>query len=39
MSLCFENSYDSDEAPVVKINQARVLEFYWEFLTDASADQ
>ena len=39
MSLCFENVYNTEDAPIVKLNQNRVLTFYWEYLTDESADE
>ena len=31
-------SMDTDEEAVVRVNQCRVLEFYWDFLTGEDAD-
>lgn len=36
-SLCFDNKFDSSEEPTVRVNQSRVLEFYWDYLTDENA--
>jgi len=40
MSLCFssESSASKDQEPIVKVNQSKVLEFYWDFLTGDEAD-
>ena len=39
MSLCYDNVYNAEDAPIVKLNQNRVLDFYWEYLTDESSEE
>ena len=38
-SLCSDGVYETDDEPIVKINQARVMEFYWDYLTDDNATE
>ena len=38
-SLCFDNSYDTEDEPIVRLNQSRVLEFYWDYMTAEHSDE
>lgn len=40
-TLCFNNitSVKTEDEPLVKLNQAAVLEFYWDYLTCDESDK
>ena len=39
-NLCYEGStVNLEDEPIIKINQSKVLEFYWEYLTGEGADK
>ena len=38
-TLCFDNKYDSEDEPQVRINQARVLQFFWDYLTNENSSE
>ena len=39
-NLCFTNkAHSAEDEPLVRLNQCKVLEFYWDFLTEDGADE
>ena len=40
-NLCYESNSNrkAEDEPLVRLNQCKVLEFYWDFLTEDGADE
>lgn len=40
-TLCFNNitSIKTEDTPLLKLNQAAVLEFYWDYLSNEESDK
>ena len=40
-NLCYDSNYNksAEDEPLVRLNQIKVLEFYWDFLTADGSDE
>lgn len=37
-ALCFDNTFDSSDEAIERLNQSQALEFFWNYLTSDTTD-